>query len=173
VRELLRWLHESNWDAGASVFGVAITIVGFAVTLFQVARSKSAAEGAEEAAADVRKHLALQTVAADLASLMSDIEEMKQLHRDGYWALMPVRYSAVRRKLLGVKASCPTLTRTQRSSITGVIDQFKDIEEIVERAIASPRKAPTDVAALNKLAAEQSDKLTEVLVAVQQEMKNK
>jgi hypothetical protein len=65
------------------------------------------------------------------------------------------------------------LTRAQKSSITGVIDQFKDIEEIVERAIASPSNAPNDVAALNKLAAEQSDKLTEVLVAVQQEMKNK
>ncbi len=102
--------------------------------------------------------------------LMTDIEEMKQLHRLGYWTVMPVRYAAVRRKLFAVRASCPTLTKTQKSSILGIIEQFKDIERIVEQAIASSQP-PADVAGLNRLAAEQVDNLTEVLVAVQQEMK--
>jgi hypothetical protein len=150
VHDLLKWLHDGNWDAGASVLGVCISLVGFGLTLWGVARSKSAAKRAEEAATGVRDKLTLQTVAADLTALMTDIEEMKQLHRLGYWTVMPIRYAAARKKLFAVRASCPTLTKTQRASILGIIEQFKDIEGIVEQAIASTQP-PNDVAGLNKL----------------------
>ena len=172
VRDFLKWLHDGNWDSAASVLGVFISILGFALTLIQVARSKNAAERAEEAVADARKDLALQSVAIDLTTLTADIEEMKQLHRLGYWKVMPIRYGAVRRKLIGIRANAQTLTRAQKSSILGIIEQFKDIEQVVEEAITSDQP-PTDVAGLNKLASEQVDKLTEVLVAVQQEIKNR
>jgi hypothetical protein len=172
VQDLLKWLHERNWDAGASVLGVFVTIIGFAVTLIQVARSKSAAQRAEEAVAGVREDLALQSVATDLTALMADIEEMKQLHRLGYWNIMPIRYAGVRRKLIEVRASCPNLTRTQKSSILGIIEQFKDIEQLVEEAIAN-NEPPKDVAAINKLSSDQADKLSEVLVAVQQELRER
>jgi hypothetical protein len=172
VYDLLKWLHDGFWDVGASVLGVCISVVGFAFTLVQVARSKSASEETQKAVAGVREKLELQTVATDLTALMDDIEEMKHLHRLNAWAVMPTRYATVRRKLVSVKATCPTLTRSQKSSIQGIIAQFKDIEDIVEQAIAS-NKTPSDVAALNKLAADQGDKLTVVLVSVQQEMKKK
>jgi hypothetical protein len=122
--------------------------------------------------AGVREDLALQSVATDLTVLMTDIEEMKQLHRLGYWNIMPVRYAGVRRKLIAVRTSCPNLTRTQKSSILGIIEQFRDIERLVEEAIAS-NQSPKDVAAMNKLASEQADKLSEVLVAVQQELRER
>ena len=85
---------------------------------------------------------------------------------------MPIRYAAVRKKLIAVRASCPNLTRTQKSSILGIIEQFKDIERLVEEAIAKDQ-SPNDVAAINKLASEQADKLSEVLVAVQQELRER
>jgi hypothetical protein len=172
VQNLLKWLHEANVDAGASVLGVIISLIGFMVTIIQVVRSKTAAEKAEMAASEVREKLKLQAVATDLSTLMVDIEEIKQAHRYGAWETMPIKYSSIRRKLFSVKANCPSLTRTQKATIQGIIEQFKDIEEIVETAIAA-KQSPTDVAALNKVASAQGDKLTEVLVAVQQEITKK
>lgn len=169
MRDLLKWLHEVNIDAGASVLGVIISLIGFIITIIQVIRSKTAAEKAARAASDVRDKLTLQTTATDLSTLMVDIEEIKQAHRSGAWDIMPIKYSSVRRKLFAVKANCPSLSRTQKATIQGIIEQFKDIEEIVETAIAE-KKPPTDVAGLNMVASAQGDKLTEVLVAVQQEI---
>jgi hypothetical protein len=172
VQDFLKWLHEANVDAGASVLGVIISLIGFIVTIMQVVRSKTAAEKAAMAASEIRDKLTLQTVATDLSTLMVDIEEIKQAHRSGAWAIMPIKYSSVRQKLFAVKANCPSLTKTQKATIQGIIEQFKDIEEIVETAMADKR-SPTDVAGLNKVASAQGDKLTEVLVAVQQEITNK
>jgi hypothetical protein len=69
--------------------------------------------------------------------------------------------------LLAFKATYPSLSRSQRSLVQGIIQQFNNIEEIVEAALAS-KGLPPDVPALNKVAAEQGDKLNAILVAVQQ-----
>jgi hypothetical protein len=68
---------------------------------------------------------------------------------------------------VAVKGNTPVLSRGHRASIQGCVEQFKVIAEIVEVALAA-KETPKDVAALNKLATEQSDKLTTVLIAVQQ-----
>ena len=97
---------------------------------------------------------------------MSDVEEIKILHRAGAWDAMPTRYASIRKRLFSIKGNTPSLTRAQRASLQGAIEQFENIEEIVEAALAA-KEPPKDVAALNKLAAEQSDRLTIILVAVQ------
>jgi hypothetical protein len=165
VQALLQAIHDGNWGDLASVLGVLISVVGFAITIIGVTRSKTAAKLTAEAVADVREKLSLQGAAVDLTTLTSDIEEIKLLQRFGYWDAMPIRYAAVRKKLFALKGIGPTLTRSQKSSIQGVIEQLRGIEEIVESALLSKRP-PSDVAALNKLASKQGDKLTAVLVAV-------
>jgi hypothetical protein len=152
VDHVLTTIHDGNWGDLASVLGVLISVIGFAFTLIGLARSKSAARQASEAVADVRQKLSLQGVAVDLNTLMSDIEEIKLLHRFGAWDAMPIRYAAVRKKLFTVKGT--SLTKSQKSSIQGIIEQFRAIEEIVEVALAS-KQSPQDIASLNKLATEQ------------------
>lgn len=167
MQTVLSKIHDGNWGDAASVVGVFISLIGFAITIVGLARSKSAARQVGAAVAAVRQQLSRQSVAVDLASLMNDIEEIKLLHRFGAWDAMPIRYSAIRKRLFLVKGSTPVLTKNQKASIQGVIEQFRTIEETVEEALAS-KEPPKDVASLNKVATEQSDKLTAVLVAVQQ-----
>jgi hypothetical protein len=167
VQTFLQAVHDGNWGDFASVFGVLISLVGFALTIIGLARSKSATERAALAVAQVRERLSIHALSTDLNALMIDIEEIKLLHRFGAWDAMPIRYSAIRRKLFSVKGSIPTLTKSHKSSIQGVIEQFRAIEEIVEAALAN-KSTPNDVASLNRIATEQSDKLTAVLVAIQQ-----
>jgi hypothetical protein len=166
VQAILKTIHDGNWGDGASVAGVLISVIGFAATIIGLARSKSAAKRVADAVAEVRQRLSLRNVADDLAVLMSDIEEIKLLHRLGAWDTMPIRYASIRRRLFSVKEGAPSLTKAQRASIQGVIQQFKEIGEIVEVALAA-KEAPQDVATLNRMATEQSDRLTAVLVAVQ------
>jgi hypothetical protein len=142
VQAILQAIHDGNWGDLASVLGVLISVVGFAITIVAVARSKTAARLTAEAVADVREKLSLQGAAVDLTTLMSDIEEIKLLHRFGYWSAMPIRYAAVRKKLFAVKGISPTLTKSQRSSIQGVIEQLSGIEEIVEAALLSKKPPP-------------------------------
>jgi hypothetical protein len=120
VGPILKAIHDGNWGDGASVVGVMISIIGFAVTIIGLARAKSAAAQTAVAVADVRQKLSLQNVLADLTALMSDVEEIKLLHRAGAWGAMPARYAAIRKRLLSVKATT-TLTRAQKASLQAAI----------------------------------------------------
>ena len=159
-------LHDDNWGDLASVVGVAISIIGFVFTIIGLKRSKNATQRVTEAVTEVKHKLSLQAAATDLLTLMNDIEEIKVLHRFGFWGAMPSRYSSLRKRLFSVKGNCPTLTKAQKAAIQGAIEQFKGVEEIVEVALAS-NQTPPDVALLNKLATEQGDRITAVLIAIQ------
>ena len=165
----LRAFHEERWGDLASVVGFFVTLVGFAVTALQIAIAKRASVLVAERVSEVRQKISQQGLAIDLTALMSDIEEIKALHRIGAWDAMPSRYTSIRKRLVSVKSNTQSLTRSQKTTIQGAIGQFRDIEEIVEAALAS-KHAPDDVASLNKIASAQSDKLSAVLTAVQQQI---
>jgi hypothetical protein len=165
LARMMDYLHE--WADVASVLGLVASLVGFTITIVAVFKSKSAADQAQKAAAETRQKIATQAAIVDLNRIVADVEELKPLHRAGAWEVLPSRYVSLRRQLLALKVSYPNLSRPQRASIQGVIQQFKSIEEIVETALAS-KTPPPDVPALNKIAAEQGDKLNAILVFVQQ-----
>lgn len=164
---LSRAIQAGKWGDVASVVSVLITLVGFLWTLIALARSKSAAKRVAEAVADVQKQLSIQGLSVDLAALMSEIEEIKHLHRLGVWQAMPTRYTSVRKQLLTIKETCPVLTKSQKSSLQGVLQQMQAISDAVETALAAKR-APQDAASLTRIASAQGDKLTSVLLQIQQ-----
>jgi hypothetical protein len=159
------FVHE--WADLASVLGLLATLVGFTITIIAVFKSKTAAELAQMAASETRQKLATQVAVVDLNRIMADVEDLKPLHRAGAWEVLPARYASLRRQLLALKLSYPFLSKSQRSSVQGIIQQFNDIEEIVEASLSS-KTLPPDVPALNKIAAAQGDKLNAILVVVQQ-----
>jgi hypothetical protein len=154
------------WANTASVLGVFISIVGFIATIAAALKSKSAADQAKQEVTEVRRKLGIQSAVFDLNRIMNDIEELKPLHRAGAWDVLPTRYVSLRRQLLEIKMTFPGLSKVQRASIQGTIQQFSSIEQIVESAIHA-KESPPDIPTLNRIAAEQADKLTEILVAVQ------
>lgn len=156
-----------EWGNIASLAGVLISIVGFTLTLIGVIKSRSAAESAKSSAAEVRQKLAIKTSLVDLTRVASEVEELKLFHRANVWDALPSRYTSVRRNLLVIKETYANLSRKQKTDIQGVIGQFSSIEQIVEKALAS-RQDPPDVPTLNRIAAEQGDKINAILVSIQQ-----
>ena len=165
---LLKWIADAvhAFADYASTLGIVVSIVGFAITIVNVVRSKNAAQKVATAISEVRQSLTLQVAVSDLSRIMSDVDDLKTFHRSGAWDALPPRYDSVRRQLLAVKMSYPNLSKSQRSTIQGIIGQFTSIGQVVEEALAA-RKAPDDIASLNNLVTEQGDKLNVILVAVQ------
>ena len=150
----------------ASVLGLIVTTAGFIITIIMLRRSKRAAEQTRTAVAEVRQRLAIRAAILDLNRVISDVEELKPLHRAAAWEVLPGRYSSLRRQLLAVKGLYPKLSKAQKTTIQGVIQQFSGIEQIVETALAA-NESPPDIVGLNRIAAEQGDKLNAVLIAIQ------
>lgn len=115
---------------------------------------------------DVRQRLSVQGAVVDLSRVLLDIDELKLLHRTSAWPALPSRYAALRRQLLAIKAFYPSLPPKQKSALQSIIQQFSDIEQIVEQALGEGRQPP-DSAELNRIAADQGDKLSAILITVQ------
>jgi|SRR5579871_1160903 len=160
-----------RWADVASVGGVALSAVGFIITILKIRRSQTSAEAAAKAASDVRERLTIASSINDLTQLMNELEELKPLHRAAAWGILPSRYTNLRRQLLAVKEMYPNLSRKQRSDLQGIITQFRTIEEVVERSLPTG-SSPLDAPSLNRFAAEQSDKLHAILVSVQQSIRD-
>jgi hypothetical protein len=154
----------------ASVFGLATSLLGFAITITVAVRSKSVAERVGGAVADVRSKLALQASVVDLHRIIAEIDDLKFIHRAGAWEVLPSRYSAVRKQILSLKARDRRLSRAHKSALQSVVQKLSAIEADVERSLAGKlagNAAKMDPAALNHVIAVQSDKLSTILNDVQ------
>jgi hypothetical protein len=146
----------------ATLIGLAITVVGFVVTIWNVLKSKSAAERAEAAAQNARSSLLRVDSVAAISAAIAGLEDIKRLHRGGAWEGMPERYGVQRRTLIGVRTGNPALTDGQRTSLQSTIQQLSMMEKAIEAYFADSTDTP-NVARLNGILSRQADKLTELL----------
>jgi hypothetical protein len=150
----------SQWGNISSIAGVLLTIVGFSVTIYNVLRSKSVAE-------ETRDSISLYDAIADLAAASSIMDEIKRLQRHGVWAVVPDRYSELRRRLIAIKGSHADLSEAQRQTLEETVQKFADLEKRVERAV-SANVAPPNPAKLNDIVSSQIDEVQMVLLSLQQ-----
>jgi len=149
----------------ASVLGLIVSIAGFAWTLIAVAKAKQVAQGAKEAAERARAEILKSNSMVELASAVAAMEEIKRLHRQGAWPLLPDRYASLREALSMIRTMRPAMSDEHQSVFQGAIQQLRSIEDKVERALAT-EQTPRNVPALNKVISLQIDKLTEVLTVM-------
>ncbi len=157
------WIARTHSGDIASVAGVVISIVGFVATLINTSRSRSAARRAEVAANAARDRIRLFDLASDFSAAISAMDEIKRLHREGAWSILPERYSELRKLLVTVRRANPTLSQEDSVVIQTAIQHLSDIEAKVERAIEE-KTAMRNVARINTVMSTQIDKLHEVLV---------
>lgn len=146
----------------ASIAGVAISIIGFAVTLWNVRRSKSAAERAERAANDARRMIRDYETLSDLSAGIAIMEEIKRFHRIGQVEPLLDRYAALRKVLIDVRKMSPTTDQAMDRTIQNAITTLATMETQVERSRAAGT-AP-DFVRLNRLLSRSIDELHSMLV---------
>lgn len=159
---MLQWIAENHIGDLASVAGVVISIVGFLATVWNVRRSKSAAERAEAAAIEARTAMRGYQTVSDLSTAIAIMEEVRRLHRIGQIDLILDRYGTLRKALVGVRQLAPFLSEAMDREIQIAITTLASMEDVLERA--SSEGSSPDFPELNWLLARDIDRLQAVLI---------
>ena len=169
MAKVLEFILRNHLGDAASVAGLCLGFVGFALTLLGVWRSKSAAERAEEAAGQARRAIISAQTIADFSTALAVMGEVKRLQRVAAWALVPDRYSLLRSLLVAIRTTRQDLQPGQLSVLQGAIQQVSDLEKKVEHSLLPGSEQPNS-AKLNALISGQLDKLTELVSELQREV---
>ena len=163
-------LIKDHWGDIASVAGVVISIVGFIATIIAVFLSKSAAQRAEAAAREVKAEIARSDAIMELSAVITTMEEIKRLHRVNAWAILPDRYSSVKRLLISIRASSPNIPNEHRESLLAAVQHFSTMEKKVERFLAGSMETTPNQAKLNEVVSLQLDRVNDTLAAIKQQI---
>jgi hypothetical protein len=136
-QSFLVWMEINRVGDLSGVMGIFISLIGFAVTLIGVVKSKSAAQRAEAAARATRDSINLLTTVVDFTFAISALEEIKRLHRAGQWVLLPDRYAALRKILVSLRNATVMLSNEQQASLQNALTNLYATETAVERALES------------------------------------
>lgn len=151
----------SNW-------GNIATVLGFVITIWTLARTKTAAVAARDAAEATKSQVSRIDTMSECAAAIAVMDEIKRLDRAEAWEIVPDRYSALRRLLVSVQQLNPDLTPEQRTILGGTIVQFRTMENRIEFARAANRNDELDFARLNKIVTRQLDDVQKVMLSIRQ-----
>jgi hypothetical protein len=165
LQAVVDFLTNSKLGNASSILGLVLSLIGFAITIKNVRRSRAASEEAKEAVIRVQAALSRVDAVADIASAVSTMEEIKRLQRELAWPVLPDRYAALRKHLTTIKASFRDLNEQQKVVIQNAIQHFAGIEDLLERT-AADQLTRKDVARLNKIMSSQIDALHELLTTI-------
>ncbi|NQD80919.1 hypothetical protein HP436_12105 [Pseudomonas sp. CrR14] len=168
MEDAIKAFLNSEWSTGV---GLLITMAGFAITIYQLWKTRAAAESATFAAKEARRIVFQAGVIANFSSAVTAMEELKRLQRAGAWEIMPDRYSSLRKMLISIIGADNSMTDQHRKLVQSSISQFREIEGLIEEFISSNKDNPPDPAKLNKIITQQLDKLDEVLAFIKTDVR--
>lgn len=151
----------------ASLVGLLVALVGFALTIWAAWRAKSAAEMAAAAARRVRDQILIFQSTSDLAGAISKLESLKSMHRAGDWASMPERYSGLSADLAMIRDRSTLLDDAERAMIQKAIFMLAQLEhELDVGGVEEPDRK--QVAIRNLLISQRLDELRGILHHLQE-----
>jgi hypothetical protein len=86
-----------------------------------------------------------------ISTAIAALEEIRRLHRDAAWPILPDRYNALRKSLITIRGSDLQLSEEQQGRIQDAVVYLAELETMVEVGLEQKR-APQDVARWNVLA---------------------
>lgn len=145
----------------ASLLGLLITILGFALALWRIWKLQDASDA-------VRDQLLVMNAFQGLSAAIKTLEDIRRLHRLKAWSVLPDRYTLLRKELITIIGRTPSLADEQRTSIQVAIQQLLIMERQVERTIAGA--AEPEVNRMNDVISKQLDRLAVLVVELQNEI---
>lgn len=152
---LVQWIETYHLASLADVSGLILTIIGFSITIWNVRKSRFAAE-------EMRKQIYRIDTIAELSLIVSGMEEIKNLMRMRALQHLPFRFGTLRTRLVTIRAQSTALSDEDKSLIQGAITQFLAMERKIDRAIELGAE-PTAWARDNSIISEHLDKVHALL----------
>jgi hypothetical protein len=153
----------------ASILGVVISLIGFFLTIQNALKSKTAAQAAEQAVQRVREDVHKMNVVTELSEAISTMGEIKRLHRENAWSILPDRYSDLRAALVNIRTTSQDLSTQQKSYLQNAIVHFSVMEKQVETFLTS-KQGSLNIPKFNSIVSKQVDNLREILVQIQSDI---
>lgn len=149
----------------SSIAGLVISLTGFAVTIYNIRRSRSAAERATQAAEEARASMKKHVTVSELSEAFQAMKEIKRLHRNQEWAILPDRYDNLRELLISIKINRTDLSDEEQRQIQGMISAIAQIEHKIDVAIERG-KTPYEIPQANRWINKQGEILYQTLVTL-------
>lgn len=136
ITSLVDWLARPKVTGVVSALGLVLTVGGFGFTLYQVRKSRTAAEAAERSANQVRQTIEHFDAISECATAIQALEEIERMHRAGPLGGLPDRYTAVKKGLIGISRVKPGPSEAHRTELQDAIAQITTLKNTVEKHIA-------------------------------------
>lgn len=159
---VLQFIADYHLNEYSDVLGLAITIVGFAFTLWKVSRSRQAAEAAKKAAQETKAELRQIQLAIGLQSVIAELEEIKSLLQSQSWVHLAGRCSRTRQNLIQLRHSSSNLPENTSTAIQSVVANLRTFEEKA-LAIGRGENVPANIGRMTNTTLDSVDKLSEIL----------
>lgn len=164
ISEIINIVEKTHFPDYASVLGLLITIVGFIVTIYNVIKSKNASILAEETVNNVRTDLRLYQTVSGFSNAIAIMDEVKRLHRQKEWKLLPDRYSNLRKSLISIRFNNPILSEQEQKEIQSSIAQFSGLEKLIDEYLLSENPKEINIPKINSRVSKQIDRIQQILV---------
>ena len=121
------------------ILGLIVSLAGFTIAVFQIRKTRSAAERAEEAANKAREALIQVTSISDLSHASALIDRLKDLHRNEDLGRAIDKYTPLRQLLTEARFRLPN---ANRNTFNEAIRQLRIMEEEAEKALKDSSLLP-------------------------------
>ena len=148
-----------------SMMGLVVSLAGFGIAFWQIRRTRSAAESAERAASEAREGISFVTSISDLSQIISQMEQIKELHRNREWDRANDRYTPLRQLLTSARARLPDETA---EVFTRAIIQLREMEKESNNALSGESSIPS--ASFNNILVDLQQSLDEVRVELEKQL---
>lgn len=157
-----------TWRLGdiASLLGLVLAIVGFAITITAALRATKAAKAAQHDVNRAREELRTFYSATKLAIVISRLIALKKAHRRREWGGLPDQYAELRHDLIVIRHRLPNMNDTDASVLQAGISMLKALENDVEKHLEADTE-PSKIASMNRRVADQLDEMQRVLAALE------
>ena len=145
------------------------TIAALGITVWQLFRTRKAAEASRKAAGDLTQRFGEYDATSACSSAVAIMREIKNYQQSKLWHLLPDRYSRLRNLIIQIRGATPNLDSEHKTNLQSALTQIATLSEIIEDAQHSPLDGPA-IARLNKVISRQSDRVSEVLVQLRSQL---
>lgn len=159
----LNYVEANKLGDLASLFGLVITLIGFAVTIWKVLKIKKTSEKAQEIVEKIREDVIQINFVSELTKAISEMDEIKRLHRENAWVVLPDRYSSLMKTLISVENSKNDFNSDEKVIFRRAILMVRDLEQKIEKHLDGTKEI-SEISSLNRSISNELDSLQKVLV---------
>lgn len=137
------------WDDYANQVGwvgLAISIIGFAFTIYGIHKSRSASVAARSASEAALQAVAKFDVTVAINQAMRTIGEMHEFHRKDIWDFTPRNLRDVKELLIKSHGAANGLDTQNLEQLRGVILQFRTLIEAADKKLSGAAPPMEDFA---------------------------